>query len=240
MDSFSFVANNGAVDSEPATVRVLVQPSPSDTTPPTVLKTDPAAGETGVPVIHRGLGPGVYLPAVTATFSEAVDSETVVSTTFTVDGITGTVVYDGASQTATFYPSAPLETSTTYTARLNTGVTDNSGNPLPSEYAWSFETVGDVAIKVTLPPEHDYLDCGTVSVGTFAYRVVSISSVGTSDLSMGAIGLSGADAAQFAVENDTCSGRILGPAEACMLRVVFSPTSEGEKTATLSIPSGVR
>jgi hypothetical protein len=80
--------------------------------------------------------------AITATFSEAMDSSTITTTTFLVnDGssnISGTVTYSGT--TATFTPSTDLDYNTTYTATITNGAKDLAGNALESDYTWSFTT----------------------------------------------------------------------------------------------------
>ena len=107
------------------------EPAP-DTTPPTVTATIPSTGATGV---DRDAN-------VTATFSEPVDASSVNGTTFQLSGpggsVTGVVTLSG--QTATFNPSSPLAYSTTYTARVTTGVEDLAGNNLASDRVWTFTT----------------------------------------------------------------------------------------------------
>ena len=84
-----------------------------DADPPTVSSTNPANGGAGA-AINR---------IITAAFSEAMQSSTINTNTFTVsDGIgkiNGTVSYSGT--TAAFTPSRNLSASTTYTARITTG-----------------------------------------------------------------------------------------------------------------------
>jgi hypothetical protein len=103
-----------------------------DATPPTVIATDPLNAATSIALNKK----------VTATFSEAMDSSTINSTTFTLkqgaNAISGTVSYSGT--TATFTPSANLAASTTYTATITTGAKDVAGNSLVSNYVWSFTT----------------------------------------------------------------------------------------------------
>ena len=101
-----------------------------DTTPPTVTSTSPASGATGVAVDT----------VVTATFSEAMDDSTITTSSFTLDGVSGSVTYNSGTYTATFTPSANLSYNTTYTATLSTAVTDVVGNPLASVYSWNFTT----------------------------------------------------------------------------------------------------
>ncbi|MGA2375592.1 MAG: Ig-like domain-containing protein [Candidatus Sulfotelmatobacter sp.] len=91
---------------------------------------------------------------VTATFSEAMQSSTINTTTFTLTGpgstpVTGTVNYDAASNTATFTPASPLELGQTYAADISPGAEDLSGNPL-ANYNWTFMT-STTACQATVP-----------------------------------------------------------------------------------------
>lgn len=104
-----------------------VQP---DNTPPTVVSTNPADESTNA-FLNR---------SVNATFSEAMQSDTITTSTFTVDGVSGTVSYDSLNNIATFQPSADLAMNTTYTAHISTGVTDSAGNALQVMKTWTFTT----------------------------------------------------------------------------------------------------
>ena len=82
--------------------------------------------------------------AVAATFSEAMDPLTVSTATFTVAGITGTVGFDAVAKMATFTPSAPLATNTTYTATIKAGINgvkDVAENAMVLDKVWSFTTL---------------------------------------------------------------------------------------------------
>ena len=91
--------------------QVLYLPFGSDTTQPTVVSTTPVNAATGFPVTS----------SITATFSEAVQSSTVSTTTFTLKAgttsIPGTVTLSGGN-IATFDPTSSLAASTTYTATI--------------------------------------------------------------------------------------------------------------------------
>jgi hypothetical protein len=100
----------------------------TDMTPPSVILTSPAGNATGVSVNTL----------ITAMFSEPLNASTVDTSTFTVNGVTGTVTYSGT--TATFTPSGSLNENTTYTATITTGVRDAVGNAMASDYVWSFTT----------------------------------------------------------------------------------------------------
>ena len=76
--------------------------------------------------------------SITATFSEAMQSSTINTNTFTVSGGSGNISGAVSSgTTATFTPSGNLSDSTIYTARITTGVRDLAGNAMASDYTWS-------------------------------------------------------------------------------------------------------
>lgn len=106
----------------------------ADTTPPTVSSTVPTSGATGV-------NPSAN---ITATFSEALNSGTVTTTTASIKRtsdsapVTSTVSY--ASNQITINPNADLAASTQYTGTLTTGIQDAAGNALASTYTWNFTT----------------------------------------------------------------------------------------------------
>lgn len=106
----------------------------SDTSVPTVAETSPA--DTAVAVALNS--------KVTATFSEAMDATTINTQSFTVTGaaepaLTGTVIYDVASKTASFTSvSGDFSASTEYTATLTASIKDSTGTALAADYVWSF------------------------------------------------------------------------------------------------------
>ncbi len=74
-------------------------------------------------------------------------------------------------------------------------------------------------------------------VGETASQQFEITNDGFANLNVGAIQVAGTDAAMFSIQNDACSNRSFAPSATCLLSVVFSPTSAGDKTAALEIPS---
>ena len=120
-------------------------PSEPDTTPPTVTTVSPQNGAPDVAIDT----------VVTATFSEAMDSSTITTDSFTLAGsaVSGTVTYDSDTYTATFTPDADLEYNHEYTATLSTAITDKAGNPLAEAKIWSFTTQsGPVTAKILPVP----------------------------------------------------------------------------------------
>lgn len=120
----------------------------TDATAPLVISTIPLDLATGV----------VNNINVAGTFSEAMDSTSITTATYslkaTVSGINvpGTVTYDVASDTATFNPNSNLANSTNYTATIKggiSGVNDLAGNNLSLDKVWSFTT--GVAADIVAP-----------------------------------------------------------------------------------------
>ena len=75
----------------------------------------------------------------------------------------------------------------------------------------------------------------SVNVGSSSDPIpFTVNNTGNIDLVMGAINSSNPE---FVVSMDTCSGRAIAPGAVCMLEVVFTPSGNGTRTATLSIPS---
>jgi hypothetical protein len=109
-----------------------------------VILQDPNDGAAGV----------VLNAAVSATFSESVNRDTVNEGSFTLAPsanlaqlVAGTVSLNNAGTVATFTPDSNLDASTEYTATITTDVTDNAvtGNALAANSVWSFETGGAVS-----------------------------------------------------------------------------------------------
>ena len=82
-----------------------------------------------------------------------------------------------------------------------------------------------------------YLDFGSINLGTTSAQNMIISSTGNADLVIGTIALSGTTQGDFGIQNDNCSSRTISPPGTCTLGILFSPTSLGAKSASLSIPS---
>jgi len=79
---------------------------------------------------------------------------------------------------------------------------------------------------------------GSVAIGNSSPPlVVTISNTGSEDLTLGTLSITGTDATEFSIDTDNCSDQILASSETCTVELSFSPTSEGAKSANLSIPS---
>jgi hypothetical protein len=137
---------SGSYDSSNYWVDVVY--NATDSTPPIVESTAPAAGETRVPLS----------PAVTARFSKAMDAATLSTSTFTLKDPGGATVpagvtYSAATRSATLTPTSQLAASTVYTATVKAGAggaRDSLGNALAADKTWTFTTFGPSSCPCTI------------------------------------------------------------------------------------------
>jgi Ice-binding-like/Bacterial Ig-like domain len=121
-------------------------------TEPTVVSSSPSNRATNVPTSTNTGDNVVTGTAVSATFSQPMDSETVDSPlvgnllTFTVteangNDVPGTVTMNGASTVATFTPtSSALNPHTSYTATITTAAKNAVGVAMGNRVEWTFTT----------------------------------------------------------------------------------------------------
>ncbi len=115
---------------------------------------------------------------------------------------------------------------------------DNLAQEIPATWVGATVNVGapepgpDISVSPTSK------NFGEVTVGSSSSpQTVTVSNAGTANLEVGTITITGANADQFTSQNDNCSGETIAPSGLATLQVLFSPTSTGAKSATLSIPS---
>ncbi len=143
--------------------------------------------------------PPRYSPAITATFSEALDPSTVNTSTFKVVGLTGSVFYDEQTKTAVFMPLSPLVSSKSYTAQLTAGIKDKMGNAM-SPYSWQFASGSPANMVVTLPLGEPELNFGSLTVNALSpAKTVSLINTGVSNLIMGTVSLTGVNSANYII-----------------------------------------
>ncbi len=101
-------------------------------------------------------------------------------------------------------------------------------------YALSFMPKPQISASPT------YLGFGSIDIYSTSKQTIKISSTGNIDLKIGTITLSGTNQGEFSIHSDNCSERTLTPSGNCTLEILFSPTSIGSKSASLSIPSNAQ
>jgi hypothetical protein len=152
---------------------ILVTNAGPDTTPPSVSSVSPTNGATTASL----------KPTISATFTEAVDPNTINANTFQLFApgtgntlVPGTVAYSGG--TASFLLGAALAASTSYTAVVrggSGGVKDLSGNVMAADFSWSFATPAtppppgtcpcSIWSDSTVPAQVDSADRNSVELG---------------------------------------------------------------------------
>jgi len=100
--------------------------------PPTVISTFPQDAATGVSLNSK----------LTATFSMAMDSSTITSSTFILKqgvlSVSGVVIY--SNSVATFKPATHLAANVLYTATITNEVKNQAGIAMINNYVWTFST----------------------------------------------------------------------------------------------------
>lgn len=162
-DTIRFKVNDGRVDSNEATLVLNVIAAP-DTTPPTVLKTQPDNNSSNIVVDSN----------IHAWFSETIKSSTVSTNSFTLRNHLDTLVpsivnYDDTNHTATLTPNSRLKLLSPYSLYLSTDITDVAGNRLTGGHQWHFVTEdGTWDINATRHDHNDtnlYHASGSVKTG---------------------------------------------------------------------------
>jgi hypothetical protein len=102
---------------------------------PTVTSTSPVSGATNITPLTK----------VSAVFSMSLSPTSVSSSTATLTGpggasVAASVAYDDPTHTVTITPSAALAASTTYTAKMTTGIRSTDNVAMGSDYTWTFTT----------------------------------------------------------------------------------------------------
>jgi N-acetylneuraminic acid mutarotase len=129
-NSIRITAADAHGNSGSATITIQRVP---DVTAPTVVSTSPT---------HQAQGTSVDA-SLSATFNEPMNPATIDGTNFVLldsnnNAIPGAVTYTG--YTARFDPANFLSSASSYSARITRAARDAAGNPLASDFVWTFST----------------------------------------------------------------------------------------------------
>jgi hypothetical protein len=118
---------------------------------------------------------------------------------------------------------------------FNTSQTGTANCTIPSSNCYTWQTRifrGQALPEVSVLPLS--LTFGQQAIGTTSSpQIATLSNTGMVTLTISNIGITGADASDFA-ETNTC-GPILAPNENCQISVTFTPTASGSRSAAVSI-----
>ena len=91
---------------------------------------------------------------------------------------------------------------------------------------------------VTVTPNRTNYGFGLVVQGASSFPQSFMLSVsGEASAQISSVGISGADASHFTIQNDTCTGQTVSVGGNCTFEAVFAPTTEGLKNANIDITS---
>lgn len=139
----------------------------------------------------------------------------------------GTFLWNIDSSTDKVYQ---LDLAGNILAVFNTFSTNPTGLAFDGKDLWVGDSSADMIRRF-------YEDPGPLENGSSQKRMFTIESSGDADLLTGALSITGPDAADYTIQNDTCSGQTLAPGVECTVEIEFRPSSAGEKEAVLVVPS---
>ena len=158
----SDVSGNNMQKSISVSFTTSAKPDTSDTTPPSINSVSPSENSMNV----------AKDTTVVVQFSETINADSALSAWSLVDA-TNTVVNGSISVSGsqlTFTPTTALNPQMTYTATVNTDLTDSAGNKLASAKSWSFTTVADQLDK---PVSLSDASMSSSSFYNFAYKAAN-------------------------------------------------------------------
>ncbi|MBN2598847.1 MAG: Ig-like domain-containing protein [Marinifilaceae bacterium] len=106
---------------------------------------------------------------IKVSFDEEIDPETINTSSFTIKNgttdVSGEFTY--GKKTATFTPDTELAPGALYTCVVTTGIKDLAGNPLKSNFEWSFTTIpGELSFSEMIRPIFKDQSCYLCHGGT--------------------------------------------------------------------------
>ncbi|MDJ0833417.1 MAG: Ig-like domain-containing protein [Gammaproteobacteria bacterium] len=138
LQEYTVIVNPGVTDNSPAKNPLVAAEEWSFTTEadsygPTITQVTPADGSQDVAVQTT-----IYI-----NFSETIDSTSVDASTVLVSGMTA-YIYGGHNYISITTDTGWLPFDQTISVTLTQGITDDDGNPMASDYSFSFTTEADV------------------------------------------------------------------------------------------------
>jgi hypothetical protein len=136
----------------------------------------------------------------------------------------------GGSSTLTINTTSSTAVGTYPVAIVATG----SGATHSIGFSLAVATSAGVTTAVVSP---NFLNFGVQAPGSSSSpQTVQLTNAGTAALSIasGGISISGANASDFSISNNTC-GSTLAPAASCAISIIFGPTGSGSRSASLMV-----
>ena len=200
---------------------------------------DPQINSSGQVVWERydGLVTEIFLYDGTVTKQFADNSYSDYSPQINSSGQVVWVEYDGSGYEIFLYDGTSVTQLTDNAFHDYSPQINSSGQVVwygydGSDYEIFLYDTSDISVS---PTSHD---SGSVNVGsTSTPYTFTVTNIGEADLIIGTLGITGADVSEFSIQNDNCSAQIIAASGTCTVDIVFSPASEGIKSAKLTILS---
>ena len=97
---------------------------------------------------------------------------------------------------------------------------------------------GSLMGSAAISPPPSSNDFGSVDPGSSSStQAFTITNTGTNNLYINTITKTGVNSDEFTLQDDNCSNTTVAPSGTCTVEVIFSPTTSGSKSASLSVPS---
>jgi hypothetical protein len=190
-----------------------------------------SSAEQTVTVTNNGSADLVMGPMAQSDILEAPFS-------LSADTCSGATLSPGAtcSISALFAPAV----AGSYTDTFDIPSNDPDENPVVFSLSGAATSVpvADISVTDSVAPATDLsVDFGSVSSGTSVTETVTVTNVGSADLTLGALGTANPLQAPFALGADTCSGKVLSPQTSCTVDVSFLPSTVDTFSDAFDIPS---
>ena len=219
------------------------------------IPSDAATSPSTAALTGTGVSPAVGLSPTSHAFADQLAGTTSAPHTFTVTNTGSAPLHLGTLSLAGADPSqfavssdgcssatvAPTTSCTVDVSFAPAGPgAKSAGLRVPSDAASSPDEIGlsgvGTAPAVSLDPASQAFGNQLVG-GSSAAQTFTARNSGTSDLHIGSVSITGADAGEFSSSADGCSSTTLAPAAYCTVVVGFDPTSTGAKAAALTVSS---
>jgi hypothetical protein len=206
---------------------------PSST--PRVLDVDPMDGEENVG-INTSVRATLSLP------DGQIDLTTLTDATVTLTDASGTAVavtrdiVDG--DTLVVDPTTDLEPNMTYSFNVTTGLQTENGTalePFSSSFTTGTGAIIDPSPDRYLTPLRDRVVFSAGGATTSDTRSLTLVNTGNETIDVSSLSISGPDAAQFSLADDSAFS--LAPNAQRALELTFTPSGVGPQQATLSVQS---
>ena len=92
--------------------------------------------------------------------------------------------------------------------------------------------------KAGISSDPGSVDFGSVNINSSSdVLVITITNTGSIDLNIDTLTITGTNDTEFSIEAETCTSAPIAPSGNCTAEIVFSPATEGAKSANLSVSS---